>query len=229
MQAESSAIEQVSDLELAQRIGAGDVAAMRLLMTRNNQRLFRVIWSVLRHWPDCEDTLQDTYLNAFANISGFAGRSSLSTWLTRIAINCAILRRRENARRQQELQDALGGRAVMGAALVHSPEDSLAQTPEDSVAQAQASEMLMAAIARLPEDFRLALVLRDIEGVALGEAAEILQIPIATVKTRAFRARRLLRADLESKFGAALAGALKFAGENCQRMTQRVLHALALS
>lgn len=228
MTAERSTIEQSSDLDLARRVAARDVTAMRLVMSSNNQRLFRVIWSILRHVPDCEDALQETYLNAFAHISGFAGRSSLSTWLTRIAINCAIERKRENARRQRELQEAqvaslaeFRERAFGGEAFAHSPEGTLVHR--------ELSETIEAAIARLPEDFRMVLVLRDIEGVSLAETAEILQIPIATVKTRAFRARRLLRADVESRFGAALAGALQFAGANCQRITQRVLHALALS
>jgi RNA polymerase sigma-70 factor, ECF subfamily len=221
-------LEQISDCELAQRIGARDVAAMRLVMSRNNQRLFRVIWSILRHRPDCEDALQDTYLNAFAKISSFAGRASLSTWLTRIAINCALERKRENARREQELQQ------VQVASLAEFRErrfgqEAGPQSEEEKLMQAEISEVLKAAIARLPEEFRVVLVLRDIEGLAISEVADILQIPIATVKTRAFRARRLLRTELQTKFGAALAGALQFAGENCARMTQRVLHALALS
>ncbi len=221
-------LENISDLDLAQRIGARDVAAMRLVMSRNNQRLFRVIWSILRHKPDCEDALQETYLNAFAKISTFAGRASLSTWLTRIAINCALERKRENARRAQELQQA------HVASLAEFRERSFGhesgpQTEEGKLMQAEVSEVLKAAIARLPEDFRMVLVLRDVEGLALAEVADILQIPVATVKTRAFRARRLLRTELQTKFGAALAGALQFAGENCARMTERVLGALALS
>ncbi len=221
-------LENISDLDLAQRIGARDVAAMRLVMSRNNQRLFRVIWSILRHKPDCEDALQETYLNAFAKISTFAGRASLSTWLTRIAINCALERKRENARRAQELQQA------HVASLAEFRERSFGhesgpQTEEGKLMQAEVSEVLKAAIARLPEDFRMVLVLRDVEGLALAEVADILQIPVATVKTRAFRARRLLRTELQTKFGAALAGALQFAGESCARMTERVLGALALS
>lgn len=228
MIAAPKSLEQISDTELAQRIGARDVAAMRLVMSRNNQRLFRVIWSILRHRPDCEDALQDTYLNAFAKISSFAGRASLSTWLTRIAINCALERKRENARRERDLQQA------HVASLAEFRERSLTeedgpQSEQEKAMQAEISEVLKAAIARLPEDFRIVMVLRDIEGLAFGEVADILQIPVATVKTRAFRARRLVRKELQTRFGAALAGALQFAGENCARMTQRVLHALALA
>src|SRR3546814_8809173 len=77
----------LSDLELAARIAARDRAAVRIVTERNNQRLFRVAWSVLKQREEAEDVVQSTYMRGFAAIGSFAGRSSLSTRLTRIAIN----------------------------------------------------------------------------------------------------------------------------------------------
>ncbi|MEO6215188.1 MAG: sigma factor, partial [Sphingomonas sp.] len=98
-------ISGLSDLDLAQRIGARDPAAVRLMTERNNQRLFRTAWSILGNRTEAEDAVQSGYSRAFAAIGTFAGRSSLSTWLTRIVINEALGRER-SARRRRALLDA---------------------------------------------------------------------------------------------------------------------------
>ena len=81
--------DSLDDPTLAQRIALRDPAAVRLVTERNNQRLFRAAWSILKNRTEAEDAVQSAYLRAFAAITSFEGRSSLSTWLTRIAINCA--------------------------------------------------------------------------------------------------------------------------------------------
>ena len=90
--------ETLEDVRLAQLLGARDANAVRLVTTRNNQRLFRTAWSILGHRAEAEDAVQSAYLRAFAAIDGFEGRSSLSTWLTRIVINQAIERLRRRRR-----------------------------------------------------------------------------------------------------------------------------------
>src|SRR3546814_11493418 len=91
----------LSDLELAARIAARDRDAVRVVTERNNQRLFRVAWSVLRQRDEAEDVVQSTYMRGFESIGSFAGRSSLSTWLTRIAINEALGRGRARQPRRK--------------------------------------------------------------------------------------------------------------------------------
>ncbi len=86
--------QSCDDLVLAELIAARDPAAVRLVTTRNNQRLFRAAWSILKDRPESEDVVQSAYLRAFAAIATFEGHSTLSTWLTRIAINEALGRRR---------------------------------------------------------------------------------------------------------------------------------------
>src|SRR6185312_2730155 len=98
----------LSDGELASRIAAKDVAAVRLVTVRNNQRLFRTAWSILKDRSEAEEAVQDGYMKAFDAIESFAGRSSLSTWLTRIVVNEALSRRSRRQRRSRLLnQDSV--------------------------------------------------------------------------------------------------------------------------
>src|SRR6185503_20146716 len=98
--------ERHSDLELAAGIARRDPAAMRLVVRRNNQRLFRTAWRILRNREDAEDAVQSAYLKAFAAIKSFAGRSSLSTWLTRIVINNALAHARSRSRQRSLLEES---------------------------------------------------------------------------------------------------------------------------
>lgn len=228
MSSRSIDYQAMSDADLARAIAARDLLAVRIVTTRHNQRLFRTIWSVLRHRADVEDALQETYLRAFANIGSFEGRSSLSTWLTRIAIHCALERKRQEARLRHHLEEAqIASLAAFRERALSL--DSFAQSPEGSLARSQLGEVLKLAIAELPEDYRLVLVLRELEGLSIEEVAAAMDIPAATVKTRAFRARKLLRGRLEAEFGSALAEALQFAGASCARITERVATAFAQS
>jgi RNA polymerase sigma-70 factor (ECF subfamily) len=216
--------ESLSDLELARLIAARDPAAVRLVTQRNNQRLFRTAWSVLKNREEAEDAVQSAYLGAFRAIGGFEGRSSLSTWLTRIVLNEALGRAR-SARRRRAGLDA--------GSVVHLDDyreklmrGSLAgAAPDAAVAREQMRALLEKAIGALPEPFRLVFVLREVEGLSVEEVAETLGVLPATVKTRDLRARRRLQEALAPELKAALTGTFPFAGADCERMTLRVLEA----
>ena len=218
-------LESLTDVELAHRIAGGDRAAVRLVTTRNNQRLFRAAWSILKHRDEAEDAVQSAYLNAFAAIGDFAGRSSLSTWLTRIAINEALGRARAAKRRRERLDSD---------SVVHLDEyreklmrGSTSQTaPDAALAREQLRAILEKAIADLPDPFRHVFVLREVEGLSVEDTAEALDIIPATAKTRHLRARRRLQDALAPEVKAALTGTFPFAGADCARMTERVLAAL---
>jgi RNA polymerase sigma-70 factor, ECF subfamily len=98
----------LSDLELASRIAATDVAAVRLVTGRNNQRLYRTAWSILKDRSEAEEAVQDGYMKAFNAIKTFAGSSSLSTWLTRIVVNEALDRRRRAQKALSHAQSRVG-------------------------------------------------------------------------------------------------------------------------
>lgn len=213
----------LDDLALAARIAARDREAFRLVVQRNNQRLYRAAWSILGNRSEAEDCVQSAYLLAFDRIAGFEGRASLSTWLTRIAINEALGRARAAKRRRAALE-------AQSVALIDERRERLAPTapaaPDAVLARAQIRRMLEEGIARLPEGFRLVFMLREVEGLSVEETAQALGIAAATVKTRHFRARRRLREELAPELAGALTGTFPFAGADCARMTARVLDRL---
>lgn len=211
----------LSDGELASRIAARDVAAVRLVTGRNNQRLFRTAWSILKDRSEAEEAVQDGYLKAFDAIGTYAGRSSLSTWLTRIVVNEALTRRRRAQRRIRMLnQESV---LVLEEYREKLMAGSVTQSPEKALMRRQIAKLLETAIARLPDIFRPVFVLREIEGLSVEDTAEALQIPEETVKTRLFRARRRLQKELDPELCAALSETFPFAGADCEAMTERVI------
>jgi RNA polymerase sigma-70 factor (ECF subfamily) len=214
--------EAMDDVNLARLITARDEQAVRVVTTRNNQRMFRAAWSILKHRADAEDAVQTAYLRAFAAIGDFEGRSSLSTWLTRIVINEALGRRRSANRRRAQLDgssvtvlDDYREKLMRGSTSGTSPETELARV--------QVRRLLEEAISALPADFRLVFVLREIEGMTVEATAAALGLKPATVKTRFLRARRRLREALAPELSAALADSFAFAGGDCEALTERVV------
>ena len=216
--------EAMDDANLAKLIGTRDAQAVRLVTTRNNQRMFRAAWSILKHRADAEDAVQTAYLRAFAAIEGFEGRSSLSTWLTRIVINEALGRRRAANRRRAQLDgssvtvlDDYREKLMRGS--------TSGTSPETEVARIQVQRLLEEAISALPAGFRLVFVLREIEGMTVEATAEALDLKPATVKTRLLRARRRLQDALAPELKSALAESFAFAGGDCEALTERVVQA----
>lgn len=214
----------LDDVALAQRCASGDREAARHLITANNQRLFRAAWSILKDRGEAEDAVQAVYLSAFASIGHFEGRSSLSTWLTRIAVNEALGRLRSDRRRRQRLETE--GVTVLDTYREKLMAGSDSPAPDAAAAREQLRRLLERAVADLPDMFRTVFVLREVEGLSGEETAEALGIPAATVKTRLLRARRRLQDALSGEVHEALAGTFPFAGADCAALTERVLVAL---
>ena len=213
----------LADLDLAAACVGRDREAVRQVTIANNQRLFRAAWSILKDRQEAEDAVQAGYLKAFAAMDRFAGRSSLSTWLTRIVVNEALARVRSNRRRSAHLQS-------QGVTMIETWRDNLANgskaaTPDAALAREQLRGLLERAIAELPDAFRTVFVLRQVEGLSVEETAEALGIAAATVKTRSLRARRKLQDMLAPEIRSALVGTFPFAGADCEAMTERVLAA----
>jgi RNA polymerase sigma-70 factor (ECF subfamily) len=220
--------ESLDDPALARLIAIRDADAVRLITGRNNQRLFRAAWSILRNRADAEDAVQSAYLRAFAAIDSFEGRSSLSTWLTRIAINEALARDRTAQRRRKHFEDS--SVAVLDDYREKFMRGSMEDTaPDLELARTQLRGLLERAIADLPDSFRLVFVLREIEGLSVEETADTLGLVAGTVKTRHLRARRRLQQALAPVVGTALEGAFPFAGADCGAMTERVVAAWCAS
>jgi RNA polymerase sigma-70 factor (ECF subfamily) len=211
----------MTDVDLARCCADGDAEAVRHLVTANNQRLFRTAWSILNNRAEAEDVVQSCYAKALGAIGGFEGRSSLTTWLTRIAINEALGRRRVQQRRRKHLEAE--GVQVLETYREQLAKGSLAPSPEAEAARDQLRSILERAIGDLPENFRTVFVLHEIEGASVDDAAHLLGIPTGTAKTRLMRARLRLQQALAPEVRSALTGTFPFAGVDCARLTERVV------
>jgi RNA polymerase sigma-70 factor (ECF subfamily) len=200
-----------------------DGAAVRLIMQRNNRRLYRIARSVVRDDSEAEDVVQEAYGRAFTRLRQFRGASSIGTWLARIVLNEALAR----LRRRRETVD-WSSIENQHAQIIPFPLVAAQPDPERTMAQREIRELLERAIDDLPDAFRLVLVARAIEGMSIEDTAELLGIRPETVKTRLHRARTLLRAKLEHDVGPSLTESFPFEGERCERITSSVLDRLKL-
>jgi RNA polymerase sigma-70 factor (ECF subfamily) len=217
--------EALDDIVLARLVAARDPHAVRIVTTRNNQLLFRTAWSILKHRADAEDAVQGAYLRAFAAIEGFEGRSSLSTWLTRIVINEALGRRRAAGRRKAARLDGTSVTVLDDYREKLMRGSRSGTSPDLELARVQVRKFLEEAIAALPATFRLVFVMREVEGLSVEETSEALGVKPATVKTRYLRARRRLQEALAPELKSALADSFAFAGLDCEAMTEAVARA----
>jgi RNA polymerase sigma-70 factor (ECF subfamily) len=202
--------EKPSDTELIARILAGDQRALEALMRLHNRKLFRTARAILRDDAEAQDAVQEAYLRAYRALPSFRGDAKLSTWLVRITVNEALMRRR---------------RRVFAA-----PSDSNLETQADEAADpeadAQRSQMrrlLQSRIDALPDGYRTVFMLRGVEELSVEEVAAALDLPEATVRTRFFRARGLLRAAMAADIDATAKDAFSFAGLRCDRIVAFVL------
>jgi RNA polymerase sigma-70 factor (ECF subfamily) len=214
-----------SDIEIARRIAAGDLNEMRLLMRRHNQRLYRTARSILRDDAEAEDALQEAYLLAYQAMGKFRGGATLSTWLVRIVVNEAIGRLRKRNRRAEVIQLA-GTTDQIFEDRELDMSDATQEPPEDAVVRAETRRLLEAKIDQLPEAFRTVFMLRALEEMTVDEVAVCLGIAPATVRTRYFRAKGLLREALAREMDFGLEGAFRFDGERCDRIAAGVLRRL---
>lgn len=229
MQAKNAAhpdLATCDDVALVHLARGRNADAFRIIMQRNNQRLFRVARSVVQDDSEAEDVVQQAYVNAFDNLGSFRGESSLTTWLTRIALNEALGRRR----RQRPLVglEVLDAEPTGTSQVIPFPLMSEIPDPERAAAQQQVRRLIERAIDDLPEPFRMVFVMRDVEDMSTEDTANFLGLPPATVKTRLHRARRQLRQALDAQLASTLTGTFPFDGKRCQHMADRVLAQLQL-
>ena len=216
------------DPELARLTAAGDVAAFRLLMKRHNQALFRTARAILRDDSEAEDAVQEAWLLAYRALGTFRGDAKLSTWLVRIAVNESLGRLRRNRRSAEVIPMSVDD---MSDNPVHdnTPDDNPAAAPELQAMRGEVRKLIESRIDALPDAFRTVFVLRAVQELSVEETAQALGIPEATVRTRFFRARSLLRESLSRAMDSGVETAFEFLGERCDRIAEAVLAKLQLS
>jgi RNA polymerase sigma-70 factor, ECF subfamily len=200
-----------------QKVG-GSEAAFEAVMRQHNGRLFRVARAILKDDSEAEDALQDAYLEAYKHMADFRGDAQMSTWLTRIVVNQSLMRLRRQRRHRIvvpfEQQD--DHEQVEMA-------DENAEPPSSAALRAEVRQLLEERIDELPVAFRTVFVMREVEDMTVEETAACLGIPPATVRTRLFRARALLRAALARDIDTATVDVFGFAGARCDRIVAAVL------
>ena len=213
------------DPALVEMARAGDDDAVRVLVRRHNQRLFRVARAILRSDAEAEDAVQASYVKAFTHLDGFRGEAQFTTWLTRITANEALGRRRQ--RRPTTGLEAIEVAQVSGSAeIIQFPLLQPQSDPETEMAREEIRRLLEQAVDALPEAFRAVFVLRDVEGLSAEETATHLSLKPATVNTRLHRARRMMREAIEARLSLAFSSLFPFDGQRCVNMAERVVAGL---
>jgi RNA polymerase sigma-70 factor (ECF subfamily) len=197
-----------------------DYQAFETVMRRHNGRLFRIARAILKHDADAEDALQDAYLDAYRHLDDFRAEAELSTWLTRIVVNQSLMRLRRQKRDGAVVPFHRDGSETRPEVEVR---DDKSESPSATVLRAEMRRILERRIDELPAAYRAVFVMREIEDMSVEETAQCLDIPSATVRTRLFRARALLRASLSRDVDMATGDVFAFAGARCDRIVARVL------
>jgi len=211
---------RTGDAELAGRAAAGDHRAFETIMRRHNPLLFRTARSILKNDEEAEDAVQETYLQAFHALGSFRAEARLSTWLVRIAVNQALGRLRRRRADVIPLDTAMEEAETHMETWKNQDPDG---HPESAAGRAELRKLIEARIDKLPEAYRTVFVLRALEELTVEETAAALDIPEATVRTRFFRARSLMREGLSRDMDMAYQDAFSFAGERCDRIVARVM------
>jgi RNA polymerase sigma-70 factor (ECF subfamily) len=197
-----------------------DPRAFEKIMREHNRMLFRTARAILRDDAEAEDALQEAYVQAYHALGSFRGEAKLSTWLARIVANEALMRLRKQKRRAEivPIQPV-----VTAQELEQVADTDMDNAPARSAERKEVRALLEAQIDALPDGYRAVFMLRAVEELPVEEVAAVLQIPAATVRTRFFRARSLLREALAQKIDLACEDAFSFAGERCDRIVASVL------
>lgn len=183
---------QQLDQELVQRVQRGDMAAFDLLVRKYQHRIVALIGRYVHDWSECQDVAQDTFMRAYRAIGNFRGDAQFYTWLHRIAVNTAknhlVAHNRRPPTDDIEVSDA--EQFDSGVRLRDN------DTPERELARQQIEATVMRAVDALPEELRIAITLREMDGLSYDEIAQRMGCPIGTVRSRIFRAREAIDAEL---------------------------------
>lgn len=191
------------DADLLRKARAGDRFAFGQIVRLYQDRLFNAVLRIVGDREEAQELTQETFTRALEKLDTFRGESSAYTWLFRIGMNLAISQLRRVKRRRTFSLDSTGGSSPAGrgnadqaSALVDRMEQQRVESPEAAAETRERAEQVLAALGRLDAEYRAVLVMRDIEGFDYQQMADLLSLPLGTLKSRLFRARVALRDEL---------------------------------
>jgi RNA polymerase sigma-70 factor (ECF subfamily) len=194
---------ELADEALAVRAAAGDATAFETLVSRHEGRVYRLACRLTGSDADAQDVLQETFLAVYRGLGSFRGAARFSTWLYRIATNAALVHRRARRRRPTESLEEFLPRFDENGQHALEPSELRTASQADVLLDGKLlAEQARAALERLPDRYREAFVLRDLEELDTSEVADLLGVEAATVRQRVHRARLLLRGYLSHLVGA---------------------------
>ncbi len=186
----------MDDAALLEQLRSGHSQAAEQLVRRHGGWMLAVAYRILKDKSAAEDCVQESFLNAFQKINSFEARSTLKSWLHRIVVNSALMKLRSLRRANEQSIDALLPEFDGNGCRIEAPWRKI-ERPDEIIQRSEMCELVLSKINELPEDYRIVLLLRDIEELSTREAAEILDCKEGTVKVRLHRARAALKKLLE--------------------------------
>jgi RNA polymerase sigma-70 factor (ECF subfamily) len=186
---------EYEDTQLVDKSKRGDMKAFGMLIKRYEQTVYNMAYRMLKNVEDAKDAAQEIFLKVFASLNSFRGESSFATWLYRIATNECINRLKrpkflslEELRREYENEE----KPIEPPQLIDA-----SPLPEELAERREIQQLVHKAMDELPDHYRLVITLRHLQGLPYNEIAETLDLPVGTVKTYLFRAKKILKAKLQ--------------------------------
>lgn len=184
-----------SDEAIVKRVQQGDVSAYNILVIKYQHKVAQIISKFVGNSSDVNDVAQEAFIKAYKAINNFRGESSFYTWLYRIVVNAAKTYLESNSKRKNHIDvDSEEFQSIDSQGVLTSRE-----SPDKIIESQELQQVILSAMNELPEELRQAIMLREVEGMSYEDMADLLQIPIGTVRSRIFRARQFIEEKM-SKF-----------------------------
>lgn len=208
---------QLTDAEVIRKILAGETALFELLVRRYNANLYKTGRTYNYNHEDTQDLMQDTFIDAYASLSKFEGRSSFKTWIIKIMLNNCF-RKRQKFSFRNETANEMDERSISGFS------DQMKTNTDKTIQNRELNAIIEKALERLPLDYRMVFSLRELNGMSIAETADILSISEANVKVRLNRAKSMLRKEIERYYSPQ--DIFEFNLVYCDGMVDRVMKSL---
>jgi RNA polymerase sigma factor (sigma-70 family) len=206
-------IQHYSDQEVIERVLDGELALFEILIRRNNSFLYKTGRSYNYNHEDTQDLMQDTFIDAYTNLSKFEGRSTFKTWIIRIMLNNCF-KKREKFSFKNEIPDSINEKSVPMFSNQHNDSNK-------TVSNRELNSVIENSLKEIPLDYRMVFSLREINGLNVAETAEALNISESNVKVRLNRAKTMLRKEIEKSYTAD--DIFEFNLKYCDAIVSRVM------
>jgi RNA polymerase sigma factor (sigma-70 family) len=210
-------IKQISDTEVLQQILTGDTALFEILIRRYNPFLYKTARGYGFNHQDAEDLMQETYINTYQNLSKFRNQSSFKTWIIKIILNQCYHRSKKNNYRKEQTEQIFATNKFDCMFPTNNPNDT-----SKSVINKELSQVIEAALEKLPENYRITFTLRELSGLNVNETAEVMNTTTSNVKVRMNRAKLMLRKEIEKIYSAE--DIYEFNLIYCDKIVDRVMN-----